>query len=155
VSVSRRQLLQGAGVAGLGLLAGCGRLPWQAQASPRVYRIGWLTPNDVGVDSAQASLQQAFLEQMRQLGYVEGQNLVIEYRLAGDAQRGGEMAAELVRLGVDLILVGGPAVYGAKAATSSIPIVFTGIGDPVGTGLVASLARPGGNLTGRACSPSG
>jgi putative ABC transport system substrate-binding protein len=87
---------------------------------------------------------------LRALGYVEGQNIVIEQRYAaGSYDRVGELAAELVRLNVDVIVVDGPAAAKpAKAATADIPIVFTLATDPVADGLVASMARPGGNLTG-------
>jgi putative ABC transport system substrate-binding protein len=91
-----------------------------------------------------------FLQRLRELGWVEGRNVAIEYRWAeGRNERYAEIAAELVTLNVDVILtLGTAAVFAAKRATSVIPIVFTAAGDPVGTGLVASLARPGGNVTG-------
>src|SRR5262249_2390521 len=92
----------------------------------------------------------AFVQRLRQLGWIEGHNLGIEYRWAeGGSERFAEIAAEFVRLKVDLIVASTtPAVIAAKQATSVIPIVFTSAGDPVGTGVVASLARPGGNVTG-------
>jgi putative ABC transport system substrate-binding protein len=92
----------------------------------------------------------AFLEGMRALGYVEGQNLVLEYRGAeGLYERFPALAAELVRLKVDVLMVPNtPAALAAKHATTTIPIVMAAVGDPVGSGLVASLARPGGNVTG-------
>jgi putative ABC transport system substrate-binding protein len=92
----------------------------------------------------------AFLDRLRELGWTEGSNLAIEYRWAeGHPERIGEFAAELVRLKVDVIVTGGtPVVLAIKQATTAIPIVFSSAGDPVGTGLVASLARPGGNVTG-------
>ena len=86
---------------------------------------------------------------MRDLGYVEGKNIFIEYRYAeGKVDRLPNLAEELVRLNVDVIWALGPAVAHAKNATKTIPIVITHVGDPVGSGLVASLARPGGNITG-------
>src|SRR4029434_3107962 len=87
---------------------------------------------------------------MRALGYVEGQNLVMEYRGAeGQYERLPDLAAELVRLQVDVLLVViPPAALAAKDATTTIPIVMAGVGDPVGSGLVASLARPGGHVSG-------
>ena len=86
---------------------------------------------------------------MRDLGYVEGKNIVIEYRYAeGKVDRLPNLAEELVRLNVDVIWALGPAVSHAKNATKTIPIVITHVGYPVGTGLVASLARPGRNITG-------
>ena len=92
----------------------------------------------------------AFVQRLRELGWVEGRTVVIEYRWAdGRSERFAEVAAELVRLKVDVIVTGGTAaIMAAKQATSGIPIVFATAGDPVGTGLVASLARPGSNLTG-------
>jgi putative ABC transport system substrate-binding protein len=93
----------------------------------------------------------AFRQQLRQLGYVEGQNLVIEYRWAADRDdQLPRLAADLVQLKVDVIVVEGhtPAIQAAKQATSTIPIVMAVSGDPVNTGLVESLARPGGNVTG-------
>ena len=93
---------------------------------------------------------EAFRRGLRELGYVEGKNLVIEYRSAdGRDERFAALATELVRLNVDLILTRGtPAALAAKNATGTIPVVITGLADPVGQGIVASLARPGGNITG-------
>jgi putative ABC transport system substrate-binding protein len=142
---SRRQFVQGVGLGGLALLAGCGRLPWQAD-SPRVARIGYL---DGGYDSH--PYFEAFRQGMRDSGYVEGQNLVIEGRWAeGQAERLPALAAELASSSVDVIVVAAntPAAQAAKAATSTIPIVMTGISDPVAAGLVASFAHPSGNVTG-------
>jgi putative ABC transport system substrate-binding protein len=92
----------------------------------------------------------AFLQQLRQLGWIEDRNITIEYRWAeGRAERAAEITAEFVRLKVNVIVTGGTTnVIAAKRATSVIPIVFAAAGDPVGSGLVASLARPGGNVTG-------
>jgi putative ABC transport system substrate-binding protein len=121
--------------------------PLAAHAQPptHVHRIGWLA----GTTPTAASVE-AFLEEMRALGYVEGQNLVMEYRGAeGQYERFPALAAELVRLKVDVLLVPNtPAALAAKHATTAIPIVMVGLDDPVGSGLVASLARPGGNITG-------
>src|SRR5262249_42327750 len=98
---------------------------------------------------------QAFLRKLRELGWIEGRNLVIEYRWAdGHVERLPALAAELVRLKVDLIVApSGPAAQAAKNATSSIPIVMIFPADPVDLGLVASLGRPGGNVTGTTYSP--
>ena len=128
----------------LGLLAA--PLAVHAQPPTHVHRIGYL----LGTTREQEPLLEAFLEAMRALGYVEGQNLVMEYRGAeGQYERFPALAAELVRLKVDVLLVPNtPAALAAKQATSTIPIVMVGLGDPVGSGLVASLARPGSNLTG-------
>ena len=91
----------------------------------------------------------AFVQRLRELGWIEGRNVVIEYRWGdGSSERAAEIAAEFVRLKVNVIVTAGGAVLAAKQATSVIPIVFALAADPVGTGLVASLARPGGNITG-------
>jgi putative ABC transport system substrate-binding protein len=121
----------------------------RAQPPTHVPRIGVLSG---GATREQDRNVKAFLEGMRALGYVEGQNLVVEYRgSAGQHERFPALAAELVRLQVDVLLVGPtPAALAAKDATTTIPIVMAGVGDPVGSGLVASLARPGGNVTGLA-----
>ena len=117
-----------------------------AQQAAKIDRIGWL-----GVDRAAAlHLPEAFLQGLRDLGYVEGRNLVIEYRYAeGKIERLPALAAELVALKVDVIVAPGTAAaLAAKQATRTIPIVFPAVSDPVATGLVASFARPGGNVTG-------
>jgi ABC-type uncharacterized transport system substrate-binding protein len=121
-----------------------------AQPPTHVHRIGVLSA--LGTTPGRDPFVEAFLEGMRALGYVEGQNLVIEYRGAeGQHERFPALAAELVRLQVDVLLVGPtPAALAAKHATTTIPIVMAGVADPVGSGLVASLARPGGNITGLA-----
>ena len=124
----------------------------RAQQAGKVYRIGYLSaPTRASVEQA----LQAFLRKLRELGWVEGQNLIIEYRWAdGKAERLPDLAAELVRLKVDLIVApAGSAALAAKKATSSIPIVMLFPADPVGLGLVASLGRPGGNVTGTTISP--
>lgn len=120
-----------------------------AQQTPKVSRIGWLgTPH---FDSPAGSVnREAFLQGLRDLGYIEGQNILIEYRMAdGRIERLPELAAELVRLNVDLIVAGAtPAGRAAQQATKTIPIIVNAMGDPVRDGLVASLPRPGGNITG-------
>jgi putative ABC transport system substrate-binding protein len=143
---SRRQFVQGLGVAGLGLLAGCGRLPGQAQPPAKVHRIGVL----LGAASLDSPEAEALRQGLRDLGYVEGQNIVIEYRLAaGGEDRLPNLATELVRSPVDVIVTGGAAATrAAQAATHTVPIVIGASGDPVAEGLIASLARPGGNVTG-------
>ena len=100
--------------------------------------------------TSQRAWVDAFVQRLRELGWIEGRTVAIEYRWAeGRAERYAEIAAEFVRLKVDVILAGGTeAAVAAKQATSVIPIVFPTAGDPVGSGLVASLARPGGNVTG-------
>jgi putative ABC transport system substrate-binding protein len=111
---------------------------------PTIGFLGATTP------TAWSAFVAAFLQRLRELGWVDGRNIVIEYRWAeGRGDRYAEFAAELVRLNVDVIVTSGTApVIAVKKATSAIPIVFAAAGDPVGTGLVASLARPGGNVTG-------
>jgi len=112
----------------------------------KVFRIGVLSP---GCHPPTANLD-LLLQGLRDLGYAEGENLAIECRYSeGRAERFPELAAELARLPVDLIVaVSTPAALAAKAATETVPIVMVYVADPVGTGLVTSLARPGGNLTG-------
>ena len=119
----------------------------EAQQTGKVPRIGFLVPSTA---SSIAGLLEAFWQEMRKLGWIEGKNITIEYRFAEQKyERLPELAAELVRLKVDLIVVtGNPTALAAKNATSTIPIVMTTSADPVGAGLVASLARPGGNVTG-------
>ena len=121
----------------------------EAQQTGKVLRIGYL---DASTASGSAVLVEAFRQEMSKLGWIEGKNITIEYRFAeGKNDRLPELAADLVRLKVDLIVVAGtPAALAAKAATTTIPIVMASGGDPVGAGLVASLARPGGNVTGLA-----
>src|SRR5712691_7146508 len=120
----------------------------EAQQPKHVHRIGVLS--GLGTTPERHPFVEAFLEGMRALGYVEGQNLVLEYRGAvGHYERLPALAAELVQLKADVIVTQGtPAALAAKDATTTIPIVMVGVGDPVGSGLVASLARPGGNITG-------
>jgi ABC-type uncharacterized transport system substrate-binding protein len=119
----------------------------EAQQPGKIFRIGYL---DLSTASSSTLLVDAFRQELIKLGWIEGKNITIEYRFAEQkSERLPELAAELVRLKVDLIVVvGSPAVRAVKSATSSIPIVMTVTGDPVGIGLVASLARPGGNVTG-------
>jgi ABC-type uncharacterized transport system substrate-binding protein len=119
----------------------------EAQPAAKVARIGWLAPKL----EPRSHQREAFLQGLRDLGYIEGRNLVIEYRDAeGKYERLPALAAELVALKVDVIVVpvGTPTVLAAKRATSTLPIVFAAIADPVASGLVTSLARPGGNVTG-------
>ena len=118
----------------------------RAQQPTKVPRIGFLIGSSL---SANAARIEAFRQGLRELGYVEGKNIVIEYRYAdGKADRERELAAELVRLKVDVIVTGGPSSTRAKEATVTIPIVMANDGDPIRNGFVASLARPGGNITG-------
>ena len=120
-----------------------------AQQPTKVLRIGYLTGN---FPSAIVERTEAFRQGLRELGYVEGKDIVIEYRYAeGKLEHFPALAAALVRLKVDVIVTGGPAATRpAKEATATIPIVMAQVNDPVGNGFVASLARPGGNITGLA-----
>jgi ABC-type uncharacterized transport system substrate-binding protein len=121
----------------------------EAQQPTKVYRIGYLTPGSAPL-SQSTPLLNAFRQRLRELGYVEGQNLVIEERYAeGNEERLHDLTAELVRLKMDVIVANArPGVSAAQHATRTIPIVMTGHPDPVGDGVVASLAHPGGNITG-------
>ena len=118
-----------------------------AQQTGKIFRIGFLDPSTA---SGSAVLLDVFRQELSKLGWIEGKNITIEYRFAEQKpERLPELAADLVRLKVDLIVVSGtPAALAAKKATTTIPIVMASAGDPVGAGLVASLARPGGNVTG-------
>ena len=132
-------------------LLACGLL-WiprtaEAQSATRIPRIGFLaTPTAEVIKGRVAAFEQA----LHELGYVDGKGIIIEYRFAdGKFERLPNLATELVRLRVDIfVVVGAPAAHAAKNATGVIPIVIGNAADPVGTGLVASLARPGGNITG-------
>jgi ABC-type uncharacterized transport system substrate-binding protein len=144
--LSRRQFVQGA--AGLGLLAGCGRLPGQAAPASKVSRIGVLSlttdPGDIN--------NVAFVQGLRDLGYSDGQNLTLEWRsFTTQVDQYAELAADLVRLSVDVIVAQGSTATGAaKQESAAIPVVMAFSADPVQAGLVASLAHPGGNVTGLA-----
>ena len=134
----------------LGTLAGsllAAPLAARAQPAGKVWRIGYLGYSSPALEQ---HLIGAFRQGLRDLGYVEGQNLVIEYRSAeGKRERFPELAAELIRMKVDVIVtLATPAALAAKQATHTIPIVVAAMADPVEDGLVASLARPGGNITG-------
>jgi putative tryptophan/tyrosine transport system substrate-binding protein len=124
----------------------CGAVA-MAQQTGKIFRIGFL---DGSTASGNAGLVEVFRQELNKLGWNEGKNIAIEYRFAAQkAERLPELAADLVRRKVDLIVVtSGPTALAAKKATTSIPIVMANAGDPVGEGLVASLARPGGNVTG-------
>jgi putative ABC transport system substrate-binding protein len=119
----------------------------EAQQTGKVFRIGFL---DGSTASGMAVLVDAFRQELRKLGWVEGKNITVEYRFAEEKiGRLSELAADLVRLKVDVIVVTSTSTaLAAKSATTTIPIVFTNASDPVGAGMVASLARPGGNVTG-------
>jgi putative tryptophan/tyrosine transport system substrate-binding protein len=136
------------GIFASALIFALGGAAAQAQQPKKVPRIGYLSNTDRAGESTRS---EAIRRSLRELGYIEGQNIAIEYRYAeGKWDRLPELAAELVRLKVDIILAGvAPLALAAKNATKTIPIVMTGAGlDPVEAGLVDSLARPGGNVTG-------
>lgn len=116
-----------------------------AQPAAKIYRVGWLALN-----SPPNPFHDAFISGLRELGYAEGQNIVIESRwAAGHSERLPALAAELVRLRTNVIVTAAQApTIAAKHATTTIPIVMVNIADPVGAGLIASFARPGGNITG-------
>jgi putative tryptophan/tyrosine transport system substrate-binding protein len=147
--LNRRQFVLGTGMTGLGLLAGCGRLPWQAQVAAKVPRIGVLLAvpaAPAGAPSAPRALQEGLSE----LGYVDGQNIVVDVRYAdGRPELLPELAAELVQLSPDVIVT---ATFSGTRdfarANSRIPFVVVTMGDPIATGLADSLAHPGGNITG-------
>jgi len=148
-SDNRQSKIQNLKLVGIvALVVTCAMCGAVAEAQPtKNPRIGYLTANSL---SAMAARNEAFRQGLRELGYVEGKNIVIEYRYAeGKLDRLPALAAELVRLKVDIIITGGPpATPTAKEATVTIPIVMTQVGDPVANGFVASLAQPGGNITG-------
>jgi putative ABC transport system substrate-binding protein len=121
----------------------------EAQTAGNVWRIGYLSPGSAADEADPASRESHFRQGLRELGYVEGQNLVIESRYAeGDVDRLSALALELVRLKVAVIVTWGPGVRIAKGATGTIPIVMASTMDAVAMGFVDSLARPGGNVTG-------
>ena len=128
----------------------CGAAAWplaaRAQQRGKPPTIGFL---GVGTPAVQGQWAAAFAQRLRELGWAEGSSVAIEYRWAeGRDERYNEIAAELIRLNVDIIVTAGTSALAVKPATAVIPIVFTAAPDPVGMGLVASLARPGGNVTG-------
>jgi putative ABC transport system substrate-binding protein len=131
----------------LGGAAAAWPLAARAQQPAKLPTIGLWGPTTPSVGSQRAA---AFVQRLRELGWIEGRTVAIEYRWAGGRdERAAEIAAEFVRLKVDVIVAQGtPSVIAAKQATSVIPIVFAAVGDPVDSGLVASLSRPGGNVTG-------
>src|ERR1700716_1345946 len=124
----------------------------RAQQAGKLPIVGFLGQN---TRSAQSQWTAAFVQRLRELGWIEGRTVAIEYRWAeGRSERYTEIAAELVRLKVDIIVTSGSAVLAARQATSVTPIVFAVANDPLGSGLVASLSRPGGNVTGLSAQQS-
>jgi putative tryptophan/tyrosine transport system substrate-binding protein len=133
-------------IAGIGGVVAAWPLAAGAQQSGKIPRIGYLSP------AGAMPRDEAFRQRLQELGYVEGKSIIIEYRFAeGKFERLRALAEELVRLEVDVIVTAvTQASLAAKHATKTIPIVFAAVSDPLGTGLVASLARPGANVTGTA-----
>ena len=141
VTIGRRKLL-----AALGGAAVVWPLVVRAQQGTKLPTIGYLGSARLATESERIA---AFVQRLHDLGWIEGRTTVIDYRWAeGRTERYAEIAAEFVRLKVDVIVTVGGAVAAAKQATATIPIVFAYAGDPVGSGMVASLAKPGGNVTG-------
>ena len=150
--VSRRQWLRHLGLLGLwlagsGLVGSCrGLVPTQEFRTTRVPRVGYLS---LVAGGGPLPLVRAFSQGLRDRGLVEGQNVVIDARFPDQVEQLRDVAAELVKARADVIVaVGGPAISAARATTSTIPIVMTPSSDPVASGFVASLGRPGGNITG-------
>src|SRR5919202_5261195 len=146
-STRRHFLERSAALAGVGLLAGCGVLPSPTQQAAKVPRVGWLSPGSAASDE---HFLASFRDGLGELGWGVGRNIAIEPRWAeGSFERLPDLAVELVGLKVDVIgALVTQASLAAKQATATIPIVMVGVGDPLGSGLVASLAHPGGNVTG-------
>lgn len=145
---TRRQLLWGGlGLVGIGLLTGCGPVSFPVGQTPRAPRVAFLAASTFATNKPRV---EAFRQGLRELGYVEGDSIVVETHFAdGSPERLRELAVELARLKVDLIVSAGPTVTAVlKDATSTIPIVMAFDDDPIGSGFVTSLARPGGNITG-------
>jgi putative ABC transport system substrate-binding protein len=152
--ISRRRFITGFVIALTPLAATASAQEYKAQQAGKVYRVGLILitaplSEMAGLEPANA-LTRGFVQGLRALDYVEGQNLILERRSAeGRYERFGEIVAELVRLRADVIVTTGtPMTRVAKAVTTSVPIVMTGVTNPVGEGIVQSLARPGGNITG-------
>lgn len=130
----------------IGASVGAWPLASHAQQPGKLPTIGLL---NTATQTTQGSWSVAFAKRLRELGWIEGRTVAIEYRWAeGRTERFGEIAAEFVRLNVDIIVTAGGAIFAAKRATSVIPIIFVVMADPVGAGVVASLSRPGGSVTG-------
>jgi len=148
---SRRRFIRGSlGVAGLSLVLGCGRLPWQSPQEVRIRRIGFLAYTPLPTPPTQHANVAVLRSGLHELGWTDGESFTIEYRSAEFRdERLPALAAELVNLGVDVIVATStPCALAAKQASATIPIVLPNMVDPIGSGLVESLARPGGNVTG-------
>ena len=149
---SKIENLKWVGIVAIALTFAFGGAVAEAQQTGKIFRIGFL---DASTASANAVLLDTFRQELSKLGWIEGKNMAIEYRFAEQKpERLPELAADLVRLKVDLIVVSGLTMgLAAKKATTPIPIVMATSADPVGAGLIASLARPGGNVTGLSSLP--
>jgi putative ABC transport system substrate-binding protein len=143
---NRRQFVRvSVALAGFGLIAGCGTLPIPGQPTARSRRIGYLSASS----PPSSPFVDAFRQGLRELGWVEGQNIAIEYRFAERPDQVSAMAADLVSFNVEVIVAGGSlGIRAARDATTTIPIVMANSDDAVGSGFVASLSRPGGTVTG-------
>jgi putative ABC transport system substrate-binding protein len=146
---SRRQFLRGGlAVVGSGLLSSCGPLPFPAQQASGPRTIGFLAPTTGPYIGTPAAVYEAFRRGLRDLGYAEGRDIIFDYRPGADRAQLAELAAELVRRKVDLVVAAGVASYAMQTPTDAIPVVFGFSGDPVEAGFVDSFARPGRNMTG-------
>jgi putative ABC transport system substrate-binding protein len=142
---TRREFIEGGLVlTGVGLLGGCGLLPFPGGQPTRIRRIGYISFGRSGPGAFEAAFLQGLIEQ----GYTEGQNLTIDWRFTLRADEVAGLVTELVNLQVELIVAAGGSVISAKEVTDTVPIIMPVSGDPVGQDLVASLSRPGGNITG-------
>jgi putative ABC transport system substrate-binding protein len=138
------------------LLGGAAAATWplaaRAQQPPRLPTIGFLVP---GTPESHGKWVAAFAQRLSELGWIEGRTVAVEYRWAeGRNERMAEIAAEFVRLKVDVIVTSGNGAIASKQATSVVPIVFAAYNDPIGVGLITSLAQPGGNVTGLTVQPT-
>ena len=145
--ISRRRFLTVVAITLAPMGAAAHAQEYKAQQPGKVYRIGHIS---AAIPDGSDPVWDAFVGKLRELGYVPGQNVVIERRVGeGRIEASQAAASELVRLKVDVIWVGGtPGAQAVKRVTSTVPVVFVAVGDPIGSGIVSSLSRPGGNITG-------
>jgi putative ABC transport system substrate-binding protein len=147
--LGRRSFLRGGiALAGAGLLSGCVSVPFSAQRASGPRTIGFLAPATGPYIGTPAAVYEAFRRGLGDLGYVEGRDVILDYRAGADRAQLAELAAELVRQKVDLIVAAGVAAFAIQTPPETIPVVFGFSGDPVEAGFVDSLARPGRNMTG-------
>ena len=146
---SRRELLRGSlALVGLGVISGCGRVPYPTQQAAEPRTIGFLQPTTGPYIGTPTAVYEAFRRGLRAIGYVEGKDVVLDYRPGSEPAQYDDLAADLVRRRVDLIVTSSAAALAAKAQTETIPVVFGFSGDPVEAGLVDSYSHPGRNMTG-------